>query len=124
VTLISGGITKCENIENHNNFMEFLEKTNTKTIKTYTCGSNEFFKNNKEKFDIILIDGDHCYEQSKKDLENSLMSINEGGVIIIHDVKDWVQNLPREKSCARVFDEYSGKKEFIKTVNNMGVIYV
>ncbi len=47
--------------------------------------SDEFFLQNKKKFDCIFIDGLHEYDQVCKDLENSLNCINEGGIIFLHD---------------------------------------
>ena len=47
--------------------------------------SDEFFKVNKEKFDIIFIDGLHEYKQIKRDILNSIEFLNEGGAILCHD---------------------------------------
>jgi hypothetical protein len=47
--------------------------------------SDNFFKKNKEKFDIIFIDGLHHYEQVIKDIYNSLEILNNNGHILIHD---------------------------------------
>jgi hypothetical protein len=47
--------------------------------------SDNFFKNNFKKFDIIFIDGLHEYTQVKKDIENSLKNLNDNGVIFLHD---------------------------------------
>lgn len=47
--------------------------------------SDNFFKQNHEKFDLIFIDGLHHYEQVKKDLINSLKVLNYGGLILVHD---------------------------------------
>jgi len=47
--------------------------------------SDDFFKNNKTKFDIIFIDGLHTYAQVKKDILNSVNCLKEGGVILVHD---------------------------------------
>jgi hypothetical protein len=47
--------------------------------------SDNFFKNNLIKFDIVFIDGLHEYDQVKKDIENSLQSLNNNGVIFLHD---------------------------------------
>jgi hypothetical protein len=47
--------------------------------------SDNFFKFNKIKFDVIFIDGLHHYEQVKKDIKNSLYFLNEDGVIFLHD---------------------------------------
>jgi predicted O-methyltransferase YrrM len=47
--------------------------------------SDNFFKTNNLKFDIIFIDGLHEYEQVKKDINNSLLFLNNNGVIFLHD---------------------------------------
>ena len=60
--------------------------------------SDEFFKKNKDFFDLIFLDGLHTYEQTIIDINNSLKIINNTGVIIIHDClpkKIWNQVVPR-----------------------------
>jgi predicted O-methyltransferase YrrM len=60
--------------------------------------SDDFFLNNKDKFDIIFIDGLHEYHQVKKDIENSFNSLNKEGIISIHDclpVNYYAQAVPR-----------------------------
>jgi hypothetical protein len=47
--------------------------------------SDNFFRYNNEKFDIIFIDGLHHYEQVTKDVYNSLNILNDNGYILIHD---------------------------------------
>ena len=47
--------------------------------------SDEFFNDNKKKFDLIFIDGLHTYNQVKKDILNSLNCLKDGGVILVHD---------------------------------------
>jgi predicted O-methyltransferase YrrM len=47
--------------------------------------SDNFFKMNNKKFDIIFIDGLHEYDQVKKDINNSLLFLNDDGVIFLHD---------------------------------------
>lgn len=47
--------------------------------------SDQFFKDNKEKFDCIFIDGLHYYFQVKKDIQNSLKILNHDGIILLHD---------------------------------------
>jgi hypothetical protein len=51
----------------------------------YNMTSNDFFEQNKEKFDIIFIDGLHLAEQVDKDIENSLNILNNNGIIVLHD---------------------------------------
>ena len=47
--------------------------------------SDQFFSDNKDKFDCIFIDGLHYYDQVKKDILNSLSILNDNGVILLHD---------------------------------------
>ena len=47
--------------------------------------SDDFFKNNLDKFDIIFIDALHEYGQVNKDINNSLKALNDGGIILLHD---------------------------------------
>jgi len=47
--------------------------------------SDNFFRDNKDKFDIIFIDGLHTYKQSKKDILNSVDCLKENGIILVHD---------------------------------------
>ena len=47
--------------------------------------SDEFFRENKNKFDIIFIDGLHIYNQVKKDILNSISCLKEEGIVLVHD---------------------------------------
>ena len=47
--------------------------------------SDDFFNFNKEKFDIIFIDGLHHYEQVIEDINNALNILNDNGHILVHD---------------------------------------
>ena len=58
--------------------------------------SDAFFKKNNIKFDVIFIDGLHTYEQCQKDVINSLHSISNEGIILIHDL------LPKNKFQAQI----------------------
>ena len=60
--------------------------------------SNDFFKNNKNLFDCIFIDGFHIYEQVREDILNSIKFLSPNGIIIIHDclpLKIWNQIVPK-----------------------------
>lgn len=62
--------------------------------------SDNFFKKNNLQFDIIFIDGFHEYSQVKKDINNSLLFLNNNGVIFLHDcmpMKFLNQAVPRAK---------------------------
>lgn len=65
---------------------------------TFTLTSDDFFKQNKEKFDVIFIDGLHWSEQVYKDIVNSLNVLNDGGYIICHDMNphsEFIQRYPQ-----------------------------
>ena len=60
--------------------------------------SDNFFKNNKEKFDLIFIDGLHTFDQISKDFKNSFKFLNTGGYIVMHDLipRNWLEeHVPR-----------------------------
>ena len=77
-----------------------LDKTGIDPFKggTLRMTSDNFFKKNKKKFDVIFIDGLHEYPQVKKDAENALRSLKDGGWIALHDFlpKNWKEgHVPR-----------------------------
>jgi hypothetical protein len=53
---------------------------------THRMTSDAFFERNQEKFDFVFIDGLHTYEQVRRDVINSLRSLQPGGIIAIHDM--------------------------------------
>jgi hypothetical protein len=56
--------------------------------------SDEFFETTTEKFDIIFVDGLHTFEQTLKDINNSLYHLNDNGIIVGHDMlppSEWHQ---------------------------------
>lgn len=54
---------------------------------TLLMTSDEFFKQNVNKFDLIFIDGLHQSEQVVRDVKNSINVLNKKGTILIHDCK-------------------------------------
>jgi len=52
---------------------------------TIRITSDNFYKTNKEKFDIIFIDGLHHYEQVIEDINNAIDILNDNGHILVHD---------------------------------------
>jgi hypothetical protein len=51
----------------------------------FCATTDDFFKKNKEKFDAIFIDAAHEYEQVRKDFDNSMKCLKEGGIVFLHD---------------------------------------
>ena len=84
------------------NFSQIKIKNKTgidpKSGGTLRMTSDNFFKNNLSKFDVIFLDGLHTYEQTIKDIKNSINAINQDGIILVHDClpkKIWNQIVPR-----------------------------
>ncbi len=48
--------------------------------------TDDFFSENKKKYDIIFIDANHTEPFLSRDIQNSLSILNKNGVIICHDV--------------------------------------
>ena len=68
---------------------------------THKMTSDDFFSNNKDKFDIIFIDGLHEYSQVMRDINNSLNFLTKDGIILLHDCLPrtiWNQVYPRINS--------------------------
>jgi len=56
-------------------------------VEIHRTTSDEYFINNKYKFDLIYIDGNHLYDFVKQDILNSLKFINDEGIIVLDDYK-------------------------------------
>lgn len=52
---------------------------------TFPVTSDEFFKANTKKYDIVFIDGLHCEDQVFMDVQNALACLSPGGTIVMHD---------------------------------------
>jgi hypothetical protein len=53
---------------------------------TLRMTSDDFFKVNLQKFDIIFIDGLHEHEQVLRDFQNSIKCLRPRGYIFLHDL--------------------------------------
>ncbi|HLA53590.1 MAG TPA: class I SAM-dependent methyltransferase [Flavitalea sp.] len=75
----------------------------------YQGTSDEFFKINVLKYDLIFIDGLHHADQVKRDFENSLAALQPGGRILIHDTNpesELLTHVPRDKAGRWLGDVY------------------
>lgn len=63
--------------------------------------SDQFFHlyGDKEKFDIVFIDGLHHSEQVYRDIVNSLKCLNDGGVIVCHDMNPNTEKMQVVPQC-------------------------
>ena len=75
------------------------------SIATLKITSDDFFKNldKDQKFDLIFIDGLHRTEQVNKDIENSLLSLNENGHILLHDCNPLLESEALESPVLSVW---------------------
>jgi hypothetical protein len=73
-----------KNLRVSTHWNDFNKENFSKQIQ-YVMTSDDFFKQNEKKFDIVFIDGLHLEDQVKKDIDNSLKFLNENGTIVIHD---------------------------------------
>lgn len=62
---------------------------------TFALTSDDFFKQNTQKFDVIFIDGLHWCEQVYKDIINSLAVLNNNGFIVCHDMNPHTEIMQR-----------------------------
>ena len=79
--------------------------------------SENYFDKTNDKYDFMLIDGDHSYEGTMIDLMGSLKILNKGGILAVDDV------LHEEvgKAAKSFFKKYRSNFEEITTnVNTMG----
>ena len=72
---------------------------------TYNITSDEFFESNKDKFDIVFIDGLHISDQVIKDIQHSLDVLSPKGTIIMHDC---LPNSEAAQSRERLGDHWNG----------------
>lgn len=101
---------------------------NPKAQATYCMTSDEYFLHYIEElplrlsFDLIFIDGLHHADQVKRDFENSLKVLNEGGLIVLHDTcpdKEKITHVPRDRPGRWLGDVY----KFASTLSNYNVNY-
>jgi SAM-dependent methyltransferase len=85
------------------------------TIKTT---SDAFFQSNRDRFDVIYIDGLHTYEQVHKDVANAMRCLNPGGWVILHDLlpHNWIEaHVPRIAMGSWTGDVWKVAFELIET---------
>jgi hypothetical protein len=57
----------------------------TRNVETFTCNTEEFFKRNTKKYNLIFIDACHKYENVLYDFQHSWDILEPNGLIIMHD---------------------------------------
>jgi hypothetical protein len=67
-----------------NNFIKNISSFKER-VKKKKMTSDQFFKNNFQKYDLIYVDGAHDFESVKKDCQNSFNFLNQNGIMIFDD---------------------------------------
>lgn len=65
--------------------------------------TDEFFSQNKEMFDLILIDASHSHENSMSDFIKSSECLNYNGLIIMHDTYPDNEYMVIPELCGEVY---------------------
>ena len=69
----------------------------------FNMTSDDFFAQNTQQFDLIFIDGLHTAEQVTRDVQNSLLWLNDGGRIVMHDCNPPTAQYERYDACGTVW---------------------
>jgi len=89
------------NLNDNFNHVKALHKDgvdpDARSKANYLITSDEFFKRNTKKYDLIFIDGLHQHDQVYKDIKNSLACLKEYGIILLHDCNPPTEWHQREK---------------------------
>ena len=95
----------------------------------FNSTTSDFFKTNTNTYDCIFIDADHTYSGVKSDYINSLKILNKNGILIFHDVGNYIdtgvaQFWDEIKSNASRFETYLWKPTTDDTYNcGIGIYY-
>jgi predicted O-methyltransferase YrrM len=102
-------------VENVYDAKTVIGRTQRKIVKVKTT-SDYFFKNNRELYDFIYIDGDHTAYGVIKDAVNAFECLNPGGIIAFDDYDWWggIRPADRPRMAIDAFLEmYKGKIEVL-----------
>jgi len=94
-------------------------------VTHHRVDSDTFFAETERQFNVILLDGSHTYDQSKRDIANALRSLSPGGIILMHDVHREVSMLDPMFGSHRAFEEFTSpnvSKLLIPVFPGLGII--
>lgn len=92
---------------------KFKQITN-KNIKLIREKSDNFFSKNKDKFDVIYIDGYHKYDYVKRDFINSMTCLKKGGLLICDDFLWFKYNKLKKNPAGAILECYEIYKKDLK----------
>jgi len=65
--------------------------------------TDDFFAQNKNFFDLILIDAGHSHENSLRDFLNSINFLSKDGIILMHDTYPLDESYTDSSLCGEVY---------------------
>lgn len=74
----------------------------------YQMTSDQYFAENRDKFDICFIDGLHEHSQVWRDIRNSLEHLNKNGVIVCHDCMPKSEKMQLWDNKSHQHEEWTG----------------
>jgi len=102
-------------------YMFVLERFKDRPVKIIRKLSNDFFRNNKTKYDLIYIDGDHHSIPVFNDLKNAMNCLKPNGVLCGDDY-NWTSRSTGKQEVrigVEMFeDEFNMKFNIVKGDNN------
>jgi len=104
------------------NIKKILEMSGVKSWAHSDVGSNVWFEkelNEKRtrKYDVVFIDGDHSYEQTKSDWLNVEKIRRENCLVFFHDLTKRTQGLNYPHVALKCFEEIDDKKYYKRITN-------
>lgn len=113
------GWTKEQLIKIDKDRADFARRNNLIRITFHLSGSDKFFDSCDKKYDIILIDGCHHYNQVQRDLNNAILHLNAVGCIILHDYRQPYYGI------RKAFDDFKNArfaKEIYFSFNQLAIL--
>lgn len=87
----------------------------------YEGKSRNFFESNREKFDLIFIDGDHSYEEVVNDFANAISMTNR--FVVLHDAYPQEQEATKWPNNTQ-YGTYNGEVyRVLLTIHLLGIPY-
>ena len=106
----------------YKNFIK--NKKKLRNFKFYNLSSSDFFKkNNKNKFDIIYIDGAHAKNSVFNDAKNSFKILKKNGILIFDDLLYEYQNKKYKNRYIESDFVIGGILLFLSNFKNIEILY-
>lgn len=103
-------------------FIRSYLSNHIKNVDFFYSYSTPFLLNCNQKYDVIFIDGDHSYQGVKSDYENSIRLLNEGGIMIFHDI-----NSKGAPGVTQFWNEFKSNHKFHEIIHSdtcgIGIFY-